>query len=70
MPLLAEELMDLTIEELINDYGAEFVANEHWWGFEFGLKVGGLYIYSSPADYGYEDDLILTPKDFEDFNLG
>lgn len=58
MPLLAEELMDLTLEELINDHGAEFIAQEHWWGLEFSLRVGGTCLYSAPADYD------ITEEDF------
>lgn len=59
MPLLAEELLDLTVEELINDFGAELECVEHWWGFEYVLKAQGHALYSSPSDYP------LNPEDFD-----
>ena len=61
MALLAEEFMDLTVEELINDYGADFIVQEHWYGLEFSLKLGGTVLYSAPYDapLGAEDHFII-----------
>lgn len=44
MPLLAEELMNLTLEELIQDYGCSLEAVETWYGYEFQLHINGNYI--------------------------
>ena len=65
MPLLAEELMDLTLEELINEHGADIQAREHWFGIEFEIRVSGLTLYSAPADYPLEGDTLLVDN-FED----
>jgi len=42
--LLAEELLDLTLEELINDYGVEIVAVETWYGYDFEARMRGTVV--------------------------
>ena len=46
--MLAEELMGLTVEELINDYGADFRAQEHWFGVTYSLSLNGTFLYDVP----------------------
>ncbi|WP_422048091.1 hypothetical protein [Shimia sp.] len=56
MPLLTEELMDLTLDELVNDYGCELTAVETWFGYEFHLEINGNYVVDAalPEQFAFD----------------
>lgn len=62
--LLAEELLDLTLEDLIEEYGANFVAVETWYGYEFQLRLKGTVISTVYADVEVDDELTFFDHDF------
>ncbi len=71
-PLLAEEMFDLTVDQLVNDYGAELSLEEHWWGYSYDLRLSGHTLYSAPADFVRETEDLLETRDlfnYEDDNI-
>ena len=55
--LLAEEMLNLTLDELINDFGAEFTFTEDWYGVDYSISLDGTLLYAAPSD------LFATPDE-------
>jgi len=58
--LLAEEMMGLTLEELINDYGADLQAREHWFGVTWSINICGTELYEAPSDLSYQEYILYV----------
>lgn len=58
-PLLSEEMLDLTLEELINEHGAELYAQETWYGQMFLIKISGTVITAIHPDQEAYDYISL-----------